>query len=166
MYPPIGPSIRHRVYTYVKAMQVKQRVADLIHIDMELAETMQVLSYGQGQHYHAHHDLFDPRMYPQPLYVGGVNRFITVFFYLKSTEKGGETSFPRAENNAQWRGDMRECGCGCGSGVLVAPQLEDAVIWYNLEADGHMLGKLDYNSLHGACDPAIGNEKWGANYWI
>ena len=64
------------------------------------------------------------------------------------------------------RGDMRECGCGCGSGIKVQPKQGDAVIWYNLLADGHMKGKLDHNSLHGSCNPEEGQEKWGANYWI
>jgi hypothetical protein len=63
--------------------------------------------------------------------------------------------------------ELRKRGCGFDAGVLaVKPKRGDAVLWYNLKADGHMLGKLDPTALHGACNPGPGMVKWGANYWI
>jgi hypothetical protein len=32
----------------------------------------------------------------------------------------------------------------------------DAVMWYNMKADGMMRGMIDQASLHGGCDPAPG----------
>ena len=63
--------------------------------------------------------------------------------------------------------ELRKRGCGFDAGVLaVKPKRGDAVLWYNLKADGHMLGKLDPTALHGACNPGPGMVKWGANFWI
>ncbi len=63
--------------------------------------------------------------------------------------------------------DYAKCGCGCADDVLsVKPKKGDAVLWYNLKAEGHMHGNLDRSSMHGACDPGPGAIKWGANFWI
>jgi prolyl 4-hydroxylase len=56
-----------------------------------------VLHYGTGQHYHVHHDYFEPSMYPgDKRWASGHNRMITVFFYLTDVEEGGQTVFPHA----------------------------------------------------------------------
>jgi len=144
---------------------IRQRAGLITRMPMDLAETMQVLNYEEGQHYYAHHDFFDPQMYPSMKFVKGVNRFITIFFYLESTTEGGETIFPMANNSNQVY-DLNSCGCGCGQGLSVPPKRGDAVLWYNLQAEGHMEGNLDRTSLHGACNPKAGQQKWGANYWI
>ena len=48
----------------------------------------------------------------------------------------------------------------------MGPVRGDAVMWYNLKPDGMMHGAIDEASLHGGCDPAPGEIKWAANYWV
>ena len=54
----------------------------------------------------------------------------------------------------------------CKRGLKVRPVRGDAVMWYNLKPDGMMHGAIDEASLHGGCDPAPGEIKWAANYWV
>ena len=126
---------------------ISRRAADLLNIDEKLlnagvnAEELQVIHYGVGQKYDAHHDW-------------GVNgyaesRYITLLFYLnnmKHPDAGGETSFPKAAG---------------GRGIKVHPGKGSAVLFYNLLEDGN----ADDLSLHEATPPRDG-EKWLANYWI
>lgn len=145
-----------------KVTAVRQRVAELVQVDMHNAEDMQVLEYQAGQHYHPHHDFFDPAYYKQDPYTHGANRFITVFFYLTTVRHGGETIFPLAGRDALLPGEYGKCD----HGLKVKPVRGDAVMWYNMVADGHMQGAIDHKSLHGGCDPHAGEVKWAANYWV
>merc|ERR1711918_43232 len=100
--------------------------------------------------------------YKQEAYVHGCNRFITVFFYLTTVHDGGETQFTLAEGHAMGNGEYSKCI----GGLKVKPVRGDAVMWYNMLADGHMQGSIDHQSLHGGCDPGPNEVKWAANYWV
>ncbi|KAJ1467189.1 hypothetical protein T484DRAFT_1859634 [Baffinella frigidus] len=44
-------------------------------------EDLQTLRYQIGQHYHTHHDYFDPLLFAAYNQEDGMSRFITVLFY-------------------------------------------------------------------------------------
>jgi prolyl 4-hydroxylase len=144
---------------------ITQRVYELVQVPMDHAEDMQVLHYGYKQHYHAHHDFFDPNMYPTEEYKKGRNRMITVFMYLSDVEEGGETNFPYATGDKYLKSYDK-----CEMGLKVKPKLGDCVIFYSMKAESHRTEaykktELDHNSLHAGCDVLKG-DKWSANYWI
>jgi prolyl 4-hydroxylase len=141
---------------------ITRRVYELVQVPMNHAEDMQVLHYGYKQHYHAHHDFFDPSVYPTPEYKLGHNRMITVFMYLSDVEEGGETNFPYATGEKQV-GSYSQCNLG----LKVKPKLGDCIIFYSMKAEAQRPqgNQLDFNSLHAGCDVLKG-DKWSANYWI
>uniref|UniRef100_A0A7S4UJW3 Fe2OG dioxygenase domain-containing protein n=1 Tax=Guillardia theta TaxID=55529 RepID=A0A7S4UJW3_GUITH len=149
--------------------KIRQRVEELIRIPMSYAEDMQVLKYTFKQHYHVHYDFFDPKMYPgDKRWSSGHNRLVTVFFYLTSVEKGGETIFPFGNTSAEEHHKIQSwgpCENAVESSIKVKPVRGSAVIFYLMKPHGHTHGELDHTSLHGGCDPIVG-EKWAANYWI
>jgi hypothetical protein len=164
-----------------------QRVADttrvpLAHI-VRASDSLQVVHYGPGQHYRtlrtgvslslsraasvdSHHDYFDPTLSPDHR-AGrdGVQRLLTLFWYLNDVDEGGETAFPRAGDTGYGRGSILNMA-DCSRGVRVKPKKGSAVLWYNVLAagNGHEC-LLDSMSLHGGCDVLKG-EKYGANKWI
>jgi prolyl 4-hydroxylase len=142
--------------------EIQRRVYELVKVPMDHAEDMQVLHYGYKQHYHAHHDFFDPNVYPTPEYKKGHNRMITVFMYLSDVEEGGETNFPFANGEKGLTSYEK-----CDMGIKVKPKLGDCVIFYSMKAEAHRPqgNQLDNNSLHAGCDVLKG-DKWSANYWI
>ena len=141
---------------------ITERVYELVKVPMDHAEDMQVLHYGYKQHYHAHHDFFDPNMYPTEEYKKGHNRMITVFMYLSDVEEGGETNFPYSTGEKFVRSFDK-----CEMGLKVKPKLGDCIIFYSMKAEAHRSegNQLDNNSLHAGCDVLKG-DKWSANYWI
>ena len=141
--------------------EIAHRVYELVKVPMDHAEDMQVLHYGYKQHYHAHHDFFDPNVYPTPEFKKGHNRMITVFMYLSDVEEGGETNFPYAT------GEQLKSYENCDGGLSVKPKRGDCVIFYSMKAEAHRPKgyQLDNNSLHAGCD-VIKGDKWSANYWI
>jgi prolyl 4-hydroxylase len=80
----------------------------------------------------------------------------TVFWYLTTVEKGGETVFPRAD-----KGPYPASHQSCDSGLLVKPIRGRVIIFYSMTPDG----ALDEYSLHGAC-PVEEGIKWAANKWV
>mmetsp|Transcript_9980 Transcript_9980/g.24641 ORF Transcript_9980/g.24641 Transcript_9980/m.24641 type:complete len:522 (+) Transcript_9980:355-1920(+) len=149
--------------------QIRKRVSELVKVPEEFAEDMQVLHYEHKQHYHVHHDYFDPKLYPgDKRWEGGHNRMITVFFYLRTVERGGETVFPYGNATPEERRKVKAFGpCEMERpGAIKVPAVQgNAIIFYSMHPRGHTKGALDPNSLHGGCDPVEG-EKWSANYWI
>jgi len=155
--PPHSHSLAKKLY---------DRVSDLVGIPFGkhkhvVVEDLQVLRYEVDQHYHTHHDYFDPKMHHGFLQGDGRNRFITVLFYLSDVDEGGETCFPMA-------GDPRPLHSysDCGRGLRVPPTAGKAVVFYSLMAKGQRIpGQLDESSWHSGCDVKKGT-KWGANYWV
>lgn len=74
--------------------KIDNRVGVLSHIPPKdkLEEAMQVVHYLPGQFYQSHLDWFDPKVHKSnPEVQAGVNRMITVFYYLNTVTEGGET---------------------------------------------------------------------------
>eukprot|EP00164_Ancoracysta_twista_P007821 GFYU01011184.1.p1 GENE.GFYU01011184.1~~GFYU01011184.1.p1 ORF type:complete len:379 (-),score=128.65 GFYU01011184.1:105-1241(-) len=140
---------------------VRHRVETITTVPMALAESLQVLHYDPGEYYHAHHDFFSRKMYPdrEDLRTGR-NRFITLLLYLNDVEEGGETNFPYGFDKSAVMDNA-----DCTRGFKAAPKKGSAIMFYNLDAKYHMDGVGDVNSLHAACEVRAG-EKWAANYWI
>lgn len=122
---------------------IEERISAIINIPVENGEGFQILRYQIGEEYKHHHDYFDPAKSgsAKALAKGG-QRVVTILLYLTDVEAGGETVFPTAN-------------------LKVPPKRGQAVIFYNLYADG----QLDSNSLHGS-DPVIQGEKWVATKWM
>lgn len=143
------------------------------------SEPMQVVRYGPGGHYHAHHDSTPPH----------TARFATLLVYLSNT-KGGETAFPLAlgadtcndescdgkhgvttateMNFAAESSFNLSTKAACEAGLAVRPALGKAILFYNhLAANATHLGSVDDLALHGGCDVAPGApDKWIANLWF
>lgn len=118
-----------------------------------IAESFQVLEYGEEQWYREHYDYFPPE---QRAHLRDTpNRFATLFIYLNDVEEGGETYFPRVGGN------YIHNGCEKPEGFKVPPKKGRAVLFYSLLEDGN----LDFNSLHGGCHVKKG-KKFAMNLWF
>lgn len=142
---------------------IDYRTASLVRVPRFHQENVQVLRYGGGEKYDAHHDYFDKKLYQNDISTlknfiqyGRRNRMITVFWYLSDVEEGGETVFPRFNGGPPPR-NMSDCNVG----LKVKPVRGKVIIFYSLKADG----SLDPLSLHGAC-PVKKGIKWAANKWV
>lgn len=137
----------------------------LAHVQQHV-DPLQVIRYGQNEHYHSHHDFFDPTLHPAtPGLREGYNRMITLLWYLSDVEEGGETVFPLTGDNA-YANEADVTMSDCTRGLRVKPKRGAALLWYNMlpEGNGHE-ARPDRLSLHGGCSVKAG-VKWGANKWI
>lgn len=134
--------------------RIAQRLTDIVGIPS--SEATQILRYGKGQKYLAHHDFFDPNLYGHQ----DDNRAATFYLYLSDVPPfgGGDTYFPRAfgqPDTGQY--------ANCSAGVRVFPRKGAAVIFYDALPDG----RLDPYSLHGSCPVEVeGVVKWGGTKWF
>ncbi|KAL3736613.1 hypothetical protein ACJRO7_025542 [Eucalyptus globulus] len=136
---------------------IEKRIADFTHIPVEHGEGLQILQYGHGQKYDAHHDYFSDSFNTR----NGGQRMATMLMYLSDVEEGGETVFPAAKANfsaVPWWNELSECG---KQGLSVKPKMGNAVLFWSMKPDG----TLDPTSLHGAC-PVIKGTKWSAPKWM
>ncbi|KAF8019679.1 hypothetical protein BT93_G0388 [Corymbia citriodora subsp. variegata] len=136
---------------------IEKRIADFTHIPVEHGEGIQILQYGHGQKYDAHHDYFSDPFNTR----NGGQRMATMLMYLSDVEEGGETVFPAANANfsaVPWWNELSECG---KQGLSVKPKMGNAVLFWSMKPDG----TLDPASLHGAC-PVIKGTKWSAPKWM
>ena len=113
--------------------------------DHSIAERMQLVHYGEGEEYHAHHDFSYPAFGNR--YQPG--RFATLLLYLNNVEDGGETVFPRAVNSESH------------DGIKVKPKAGTAVLFFNTLPDGN----FDDLSQHQST-PVHSGEKYLANLWV
>lgn len=142
---------------------IYRRGADVMHIDEAwlrhrgadefpkvknkggLAEALQLVHYGPGQEYTAHHD-FGFANIARGKEQGA--RFATLLLYLNEGMEGGETSFPRWANAETFKK------------LNVTPKRGRAVLFYSQLPDGN----LDDLSHH-AAEPVTDGEKWLINLW-
>ena len=142
---------------------IYQRAADVLRLDEALLrqrdrdeapdvptksainEDLQVVHYGVGQEYTAHHDFG----YPTGNHPDSPSRSINLCMYLNDVKAGGETAFPR------WR------NAESSDGIKVKPEKGKAMIFYMMNPDGN----LD-DLTHHAAMPVIEGEKYFVNLWI
>jgi prolyl 4-hydroxylase len=128
---------------------IDDRIARLLGIPPENAETMQGQRYAPGQQFRAHCDYFhESAEYWQRMLEFGGQRTWTAMIYLNETEEGGATWFPRA-------------------GVRFKPKKGMMLIWNNMSPDG----SPNYDTIHEGMRVVEGKKyiitKWfRENAWI
>eukprot|EP00937_MAST-01D_sp_MAST-1D-sp2_P001427 g1427.t1 len=164
--------------------RLRARASSVARLPPEIlmgSESMQVVHYGVGGHYHAHHDSDGTH----------TSRYATLLVFLTDVGGGGggETAFPRAvplaravergecapaagaesvlDENFELRYNLSQRAV-CTQGVAVPPRAGRAVLFYNhLQANATHLGPVDVRAVHGGCDvlPRAARDKWIANIW-
>ncbi|XP_052818588.1 transmembrane prolyl 4-hydroxylase-like [Mya arenaria] len=174
--------------------RLQTRISKLTELPIDMiqrGEPMQVVSYKEGGHYHAHIDTVEYNDKPCCIQTGcgekeltpewkeccRLCRYATVLYYLQDVEDGGETAFPLADakdkvleekfaddNNDDWHNLSYNCH---NSSLVVKPKKGTAIMWYNhfVDTETGYLGEADLRSHHGGCDIRKGT-KWIANNWI
>jgi len=141
---------------------IEERVASAVGLPEPNGEGMQILRYEEGQKYEPHYDYFHDSTNASPK--RGGQRMATMLIYLKDTEEGGETIFPKGDKPADFDdpdgGDTAWSSCA-QKGLPVKSVRGDAVLFWSLQDDY----TLDPGSLHGAC-PVKAGMKWTAVKWI
>ena len=125
-----------------------RRIADVVNVPQkklylnQSSESLQLVHYFGGELYKAHVDYGTDRPH---------NRYITFLMYLHHVEKGGNTSFPKADEK-----------CQDENGYFGNPPTKGSVMFfYNLFPDGN----VDPKTQHYA-EPPVDCEKWMTNLWI
>ncbi|WP_346344657.1 2OG-Fe(II) oxygenase [Sphingomonas sp. dw_22] len=107
-------------------LAIDERIADLLGIPSENAETLQGQRYAPNQQFRAHCDYFhESSDYWQRMLETGGQRTWTAMVYLSDVEEGGATWFPRA-------------------GIRFKPKRGLLVAWNNMMPDG----TPNYDTLH------------------
>lgn len=124
--------------------QMVRRVAELVDIPVNHAESLQVIHYGPTQEYQAHYDAWDIMSDKgrEKTRVGG-NRAVTALIYLNDVEAGGGTGFPKLD-------------------LEVDPKPGRLTIFHDL-IPGRSNRHRD--ALHGGL-PVVSGEKWACNLWF
>ena len=78
-------------------LNIAKRVAELVRLPLENAESFQMIYYGINQEYKRHYDgwLFDGSEKSRRNMKNGGQRILTALCYLNDVEEGGGTKFPR-----------------------------------------------------------------------
>ena len=116
-----------------------QRLENLLNISMDNSEHLQVLEYGQGQFYRAHHDFIDLHRERR-----SGPRILTLFMYLSDVEEGGATNFPRLN-------------------IQNEPKMGRLLLWPSVLNEDPT--KKDWRTLHEAMEVVKGR-KLAANVWF
>lgn len=139
-----------------------ERISRYTYLPPYHGEDLQVLKYGYGQKYDAHHDVgeLDSRSGAQLAAEGG-HRVATVLLYLSDVEEGGETAFPDSEWINPALGTASKWSDCADEHVAVHPKKGDGLLFWSITADY----KIDAKSMHAGC-PVIKGTKWTATKWI
>ena len=123
---------------------IGQRIADIIGLPLENAESMQIIHYGPEQEYRPHFDAFNLSLARgQKAAQWGGQRLVTALVYLNKVEGGGATQFPKL-------------------GITVPASPGRMVIFHNTTEDISGPHPL---SLHAGM-PVEAGEKWAFNLWF
>lgn len=123
---------------------IGRRIADIVGLPLENAESMQVIHYGPEQEYRPHFDAFNLSVPKgQRAAKWGGQRLVTALVYLNKVEAGGATQFPKL-------------------GITVPALPGRMVIFHNTSED---IGGPHPNSLHAGM-PVEAGEKWAFNMWF
>ena len=125
-------------------MSIGQRIADIVGLPLENAESMQVIHYGPDQEYRPHFDAFNLSLPKgQRAAKWGGQRLVTALVYLNNVEAGGATHFPKL-------------------GITVPALPGRMVIFHNTTDD---ISNAHPLSLHAGM-PVESGEKWAFNMWF
>ena len=123
---------------------IGQRIADIVGLPLENAESMQIIHYGPEQEYRPHFDAFNLSLARgQKAAQWGGQRLLTALVYLNKVEGGGATQFPKL-------------------GITVPASPGRMVIFHNTTEDISGPHPL---SLHAGM-PVEAGEKWAFNLWF
>ena len=123
---------------------IGQRIADIVGLPLENAESMQIIHYGPEQEYRPHFDAFNLSLARgQKAAQWGGQRLVTALVYLNNVEGGGATQFPKL-------------------GITVPASPGRMVIFHNTTEDISGPHPL---SLHAGM-PVEAGEKWAFNLWF
>ena len=123
---------------------IGQRIADIVGLPLENAESMQIIHYGPEQQYRPHFDAFNLSLARgQKAAQWGGQRLVTALVYLNKVEGGGATQFPKL-------------------GITVPASPGRMVIFHNTTEDISSPHPL---SLHAGM-PVEAGEKWAFNLWF
>lgn len=124
--------------------ELSLRVADVVGIPLEHAESLQVVYYGQSEEYAPHFDAWDAATERgQRCMAKGGQRMITCLMYLNDVEEGGGTSFPKLDMEVRAKKGRMLLFHNCHEGSTVRHP----------------------DSLHGGM-PVLKGEKWACNFWF
>jgi prolyl 4-hydroxylase len=123
---------------------IGERIADIVGLPLENAESMQIIHYGTEQEYRPHFDAFNLSLARgQKAAQWGGQRLVTALVYLNKVEGGGATQFPKL-------------------GITVPASPGRMVIFHNTTEDISGPHPL---SLHAGM-PVEAGEKWAFNLWF
>lgn len=124
--------------------ELSLRVAEIVGIPLENAESLQVVYYGENQQYLPHFDAWeaDTEVGKRCMARGG-QRMVTCLMYLNEVEEGGGTSFPKLD-------------------MVVRPIKNRMVLFHNCSPGTTVRHPA---SLHGGM-PVLKGEKWACNFWF
>ena len=123
---------------------IGQRIADIVGLPLENAESMQIIHYGPEQEYRPHFDAFNLSLARgQKAAQWGGQRLVTALVYLNKVESGGATQFPKL-------------------GITVPASPGRMVVFHNTTEDISGPHPL---SLHAGM-PVEAGEKWAFNLWF
>lgn len=135
--------IQHR--QTVMTREIGEKIASLVNIPLECAESFQVIHYDVTQLYNQHYDsfLFDGSDKSNRCLAMGGQRLMTALVYLNDVEEGGTTYFSRLK-------------------LHVEPKKGKLLIFSNVHEGTNIRHEL---SEH-AGKPPIKGEKWAFNLWF
>ncbi|MCG8415903.1 MAG: 2OG-Fe(II) oxygenase [Pseudomonadales bacterium] len=120
------------------------RIAEVVGIGLEYAESLQVVHYQTDQQYAPHFDAWDPgtERGKRCLAKGG-QRMVTCLLYLNDPPQGGGTCFPELD-------------------MEIRAKQSRMVLFHNCRAG---TSTRHPGSLHGGM-PVLAGEKWACNLWF
>lgn len=120
------------------------RVAEVVGLPLEQAESLQVIYYGKSQEYAPHYDAWDAATERgRRCMAKGGQRLVTCLLYLNDVESGGGTSFPNLDMEVRAKKGRMVLFHNCHPGRNIRHQ----------------------DSLHGGM-PVLEGEKWACNFWF
>lgn len=124
--------------------ELSLRVADVVGIPLEHAESLQVVHYGVNAAYAPHFDAWDVSTERGQKYMSkGGQRMVTCLLYLNDVQDGGGTSFPKLDLEVRAKKGRMLLFHNCHEGSIVRHP----------------------DSRHGG-SPILAGEKWACNFWF
>jgi len=138
---------------------LSHRTAELTRAPLELQEDFRVLQYKPGQQFVEHTDYYEVEDFQnQPSILrelqNGRNWLVTVYLYLSTVQRGGQTYFPSTY------GKPLPSASGVCTGPAVKPKRGRALMFYSLHPDA----STNPSSMHGGCKVEKG-VKYTINIW-